>query len=48
MGAEGNPTVDASVIRLNKGLLNLSILHKQRIALAAMITEDRGAVEAEI
>lgn len=41
-------TIDASVVRLNKGLLDLAVLHNERITLAAVVSEDRGAVKGHI
>jgi hypothetical protein len=41
-------TVNARVIGLDKGLLDLAILHQQSIPLAAIVAEDGGAVEAQI
>jgi hypothetical protein len=41
-------TVDTGVIRLDKGVLDLSVLDNQRIALASVVSEDRGAVEAKV
>lgn len=41
-------TVNTGVVRLNKGLLDLSILHQQSIALAAVVTKDGNAVEAQV
>ena len=41
-------TIDASVVRFNKGLLDLSVLHNERITLAAVVSKDRGAVEGDI
>lgn len=41
-------TVDASVIRLDESLLDLSTLNSQGIALAAVVSEDRGAVEGKV
>ena len=42
------PTVETSVIRLDESLLDLSILNEQDVALAAVVTEDGAAVEAEV
>lgn len=41
-------TIDASVVWLNKGLLDLSVLHNERVALAAVVSKDRGAVKGHI
>lgn len=41
-------TVNASVIGLDKGLLDLAILHQQSIPLAAVVAEDGGAVKAQV
>jgi hypothetical protein len=41
-------TINTGVVRLNKGLLDLSILHQQSIALAAVVTKDGNAVEAQV
>ena len=41
-------TIDASVVGLNKGLLDLSVLHNEGITLAAVVSKDRGAVKGHI
>ena len=41
-------TVKTGVVRLDESFLDLSILDEQDVALAAVITEDSAAVEAEI
>lgn len=41
-------TVNTRVIGLDKGLLDLAILHQQSIPLAAVVAEDGGAVKAQV
>lgn len=47
-GQKSSLTVEASVIGLNESLLDLSVLNKQDVALAAVVTKDSGAIEAEV
>lgn len=42
------PTIEAGVVGLHKGLLDLSILHQEGIPLATVVAEDGGAVEAQV
>lgn len=48
MTAGKNRTVETSVVGLDESFLDLSVLDKQDIALAAVVTEDSSAVEAEV
>lgn len=41
-------TIDSSIVRLNKSLLDLAVLNSQGVALASAVSEDRGAIEAEV
>lgn len=55
MLAEGNVsdrgywlTVETGVVGLNESLGDLAILNKEHVALAAVVTEDGAAVEAQV
>lgn len=41
-------TVETGVVGLNESLLDLAIFDKKDVALAAVVTEDSGAIEAEV
>lgn len=41
-------TIDASVVRLDKSLLDLAVLDNKRIPLAAVVSKHRGAVEGDV
>jgi hypothetical protein len=45
---EKRHTIQTGVVRLNEGLLDLSILDEENVALAAVIAEDGAALEAEV
>jgi hypothetical protein len=41
-------TTHASVVGLNVGLLDLTVLNDQSITLAAVVAEDGGGIEVEV
>lgn len=41
-------TINASVVRLDMNLLDLAVLRDQRIALAALVAENGGAIEGQV
>lgn len=41
-------TIDASVVRLNEGLLHLAILNQKGVTLASLVAKDSGTVKIEI
>lgn len=41
-------TVETSVVGLNESLLDLAVLNKEHVALAAVVPEDGAAVEAKV
>ena len=45
---QGKLTTHASVVGLDVGLLDLAILNDQGVALAAVVTENRGGIEVEV
>lgn len=47
-GVSNAPTIHPSVVRFDINLLHLTVLRDQRVALAALVTEDGGAIEGQI
>lgn len=43
-----NRTVETGVVGLHESLLNLAVLDQQGVALAAVVSEDGGAIEGDI
>lgn len=43
-----NRTVETGVVGLHESLLNLAVLDQQGVALAAVVSEDGGAIEGNI
>lgn len=46
--SERKPTVEADVVGFHESLLDLSVLHEQGVTLAAVVTKDGAAVEAQV
>jgi hypothetical protein len=44
----GLHTINASVIRLNEGLLHLTILNQEGVTLASLVSEDSSSIKVEI
>jgi hypothetical protein len=45
---KGLHTINAGVIRLNEGLLHLTILNQKGVALASLVAKDSSSIKIEI